>query len=106
MGLGPLGEDQEIQAVKENVEDGNAGDGFGAKGIIGAANVAPQFDAQGATYHDNGNDVQLARGGDGEESGGQHQEQGNLKVALHADVRLPLLRVGGDGLCLFAHAYM
>ena len=59
--------------------------------------------ASAPTHHDNGNDVQLARGGDGEETGGQHQEQGNLKVTLHADVRLPLLRVGRDDLCFFAH---
>ena len=102
-GAGAAGEDQEIQAVKENVEDGNARDGFGSKGIIDAADVAPQFDAQRATHHDDGYCVQLARGGDGQESRGQHQEQGYLKVTLHADVRLPLLGVSRGGLCFCAH---
>ena len=100
---GAGGENQKIEQVKEDVEDGNPRDRAGSERIINSTDIAPEPDAERREDHDDGREIQPAGRRDRQEACGQHQQQRDFKVTLDADVRLISGGRRGVGLGLRSH---
>ena len=102
-GAGSAGEKEVVKPIEKYVENRDPRDRFGGEGVLDSPDVQDEFNAQRDADHDNRNHIQLARRRNSKEPRSEHQEQGNFKVTLHADVRMPLPFVCGEDLWFAAH---